>query len=1714
MAFSSFFSWIVFMNFILSTNAISNSCSPGQYCFPSGVTPTNYPCPIGTYGYNLPVNQPCPVCPSGTYTNTVGQSSCSSCQSGGYSSLRIMTGNSTSSNIVTGNNTGLIVVSGFITGTITGYGAIIQTGTIVNTGVTVTGVVNDNPAQSYLNQNTASITNTITNDGGALITIVADSTITISATSDKSITVNIVSNGNNIGSGTTTYNNGGYNSISGTVYGNGQTNNMITTTITITGPITSTAKVTLTGVITGNLIVTVAGPDVCFPCQPGTYSNSGDGYCKTCPAGSYSGVGFGFCTTCPPGTSSTPGSAKCVLPPLTTSNQFNLCVAGSIRPICAYTSNLQNQGLVPIGTDFSQFGQFIFNFTMANFPPQSNFGSITTIPTITPLVFTNNNQCILFYVLNNGDPGVDPKSTARSLCFQIALPYQLGNNFLVSVGNLLGTFGYLVSVNNVLNVVLINDPSTSSFPGIYIQCYPGYGMSVSNINCQQCISGTYSPSFSGQSACMICPAGSYCDGIGLTTYISCPSGTYSTDGAVSCSANCPYGYYPGPNQACLTVVGLQSSATSTINQFYICGDKGGGLYCLREPSGQNYVYPSFQDSSSLWTLYSSINNLLVPLSNPTWFACMYGIWSSSNTQVRIIDHNGNYCGSAYSQWTLEPYNTKLIIRNNYNGAYIQLTSGNTFYCGTPPCVNVEPSGMGSDTLAFLQCQPGYGAVLIGTSYQCQVCPVGTYWLKEESFCHQCASATTPGSVSCADTTAITSIFCSPNQICQGSINGMPNCYGSTGGCLWGQNDCKTNKDCSKYNSGSPSYTDHYTCNQLGLNAAGNVYWGYSSCPIAQPLTNLMCTSGFCQQLNNGVPTCYGSSGGCLWYSDCTTNDDCLKYNTASASYSNQQTCSQLITNNVPSSYWGFLSCGVQSQITCSHNKFCQGLNSQNMPTCYGKSGGCLWNTNDCNVDSYCLKYSSLSPQYTDGKTCDQFLTDSTGVGSDYWALSSCSCRNPTSFQLCTDSTKKNCVTSNLITPPSSPDYTWTRWSNGDAGTCFITKNQNSITRQATIAMEINNNWIVGAWYNAIILTTNPGYYGWNSPYLWNFQGINTFLGITKSENNQQFIINGVGNQWDGLPIQITSLQQCAANYNNGQSNSPSCCGQSGGTITNSQYICPASSPTCVNYIVGNQWGTCTQHCSASYNGGKSPAPTCCDQPDTITSDSQYICPASAPICVNYITGYQWGICTSERGIAETPAIYVPICGPGYYWDNIVITCVQKIVSSITCQPGYGFFVSSGSCQQCVPGTYYVKSESTCQFCPDNTYSNIYGAISCVTCPYGTSSSLGNPCTYCPGGTIPLVPNGCRFSPANTTAMGMQKALASNTAGTSINPGSEVSQPITTPGLYSCLAATVASPCSAGTFYIDPSNPNACLPCPAGSYCPYPGTDILSVIPCPANTFSGNGSIACSSSCTPPDSYTCAYVYNNQPQWCPGGSLCVYPSSSSSSPAFINTPGGIAVTTIGISAGLGTIAYTANVLRVVYILRSASSISYSDAFPQAINIIRSGRLENTDNLVIVRGARVAPEQIPRANIITQTQVRSAAQQRAEAAFARKEAQRTQTEANARNAENPQLERQAAGNEERVVVEEEIQVERAQGQSSFNDIEAVTAENEIVDEGAVAAASDGISIPSAGAADAAQLATVAESGWNAAAMSDVVGSMGEASVGSEVGDVPGIVFVGFE
>lgn len=85
--------------------------------------------------------------------------------------------------------------------------------------------------------------------------------------------------------------------------------------------------------------------------------------------------------------------------------------------------------------------------------------------------------------------------------------------------------------------------------------------------------------------------------------------------------------------------------------------------------------------------------------------------------------------------------------------------------------------------------------------------------------------------------------------------------------------------------------------------------------------------------------------------------------------------------------------GTSSPIKCGINNFCVNVKNDKA-YCYGKSSGCLWNTNDCSSTSDCSKYNvNTSPQYTDGGEYGSINcnTYSSSNPADNWQCDACGC---------------------------------------------------------------------------------------------------------------------------------------------------------------------------------------------------------------------------------------------------------------------------------------------------------------------------------------------------------------------------------------------------------------------------------------------------------------------------------------------------------------------------------------------------------------------------------------------------------------------------------------------------------------------------------------------------------------------------------------------------
>ncbi len=137
-----------------------------------------------------------------------------------------------------------------------------------------------------------------------------------------------------------------------------------------------------------------------------------------------------------------------------------------------------------------------------------------------------------------------------------------------------------------------SNTSTPTTANMGYMCRPGYYCPVQATNMMQCNAGSYNPNY-GQSACLSCPPGSLCMGLGLTNYSACPLGSYCPLGSPA-PIGCPPGtfsnqYNIGNVSDCLPCLRGQfcaSTGMSTTSGFCIAG-----FFC--NAGSASYVYVSF-----------------------------------------------------------------------------------------------------------------------------------------------------------------------------------------------------------------------------------------------------------------------------------------------------------------------------------------------------------------------------------------------------------------------------------------------------------------------------------------------------------------------------------------------------------------------------------------------------------------------------------------------------------------------------------------------------------------------------------------------------------------------------------------------------------------------------------------------------------------------------------------------------------------------------------------------------------------------------------------------------------------------------------------------------------------------------------------------------------------------------------------------------------------
>lgn len=418
-------------------------------------------------------------------------------------------------------------------------------------------------------------------------------------------------------------------------------------------------------------------------CSSGSYAT--DGVCYTCPAGYYCPNITLSPQPCPAGYYSNSNAIQCTI-----CNAGYLCVAqstsptptdrpcplGAYCPAGATTATLCPAGTMGTHTNGVSEADACTDCTAGYSCPEGTQGA------------TASNVCAEGFYCPPGSPFPTPcpsgtysntqGSTTRAACALCPEGY-----FCPA-----GTARYAAN------------PCP---PGFF--CPAGTGNGFDN----GCPVGTYSPEYKATNGrqCYVCPPGSYCPIIGLTTNIPCPAGTYQPEAGAYRCLPCQAGW------ACPTI-GMTSSMTTPCSQ---------GHYCP-EGTAQADKFPCPGGS------FSRLTNLK---DGSECFACWQGYACPAGALTPVDCVQGYYCPG-----TPPPSNGVEITL----GAYAGVT---TSYVTEFPC----PAGSYSsqaNLYASDQCSPcpageyctGGGAApngLCGSGYYCptssfqvnqEACKAGTY----------------------------------------------------------------------------------------------------------------------------------------------------------------------------------------------------------------------------------------------------------------------------------------------------------------------------------------------------------------------------------------------------------------------------------------------------------------------------------------------------------------------------------------------------------------------------------------------------------------------------------------------------------------------------------------------------------------------------------------------------------------------------------------------------------------------------------------------------------------------------------------------------------------------------------------------------------------------------------------------------------------------------
>lgn len=988
-----------------------------------------------------------------------------------------------------------------------------------------------------------------------------------------------------------------------------------------------------------------------------------------------------------------------------------------------------------------------------------------------------------------------------------------------------------------------------------------------------CSGGDFEP----MSAASICPAGSYCPE-GSSAAITCPSGTYSSSvGSATCqtcpagyicgtgtsdpySVPCPVGYYcaSGSSTASACPTGTFSSRT-TLNSVYECTPCTAGMYCdstgLSEPTGLcdagYFCTPGVERGAA-------VSN---PTSDPGGI-CPIGYVCAEGTANPLPCPRGKYCSSTgLSEPDGDCVAGYLCVEGSTSATPTGSRCALGYYC---------PAG----TLQALPCPAGTYSSSVGlpSVSGCSVCPGGrscstSALVASDGVCLQgfyCPSGSVTGMA----------VVCPIGYYCPSGSSSATACASGMYQPREGQSSCLTCPEGFECSTTTPTAcpAGKYCAARTALSAA-------ISCPTG---TYRPTTGG------RSLLDCYSCPSGYACPSTAMTD---YSSNPCSAGYY----CYTGATSQTPSlsSEGGacpigfFCPSGSSTPTPCAPGKYCS-------TTLLSAPSG------ECSAGSFCVSQATSASSSTSlsisscpgvrsvsscpaGYFCDKASDEPSPCPVGFYRRSGSSlakglsdCTMCQQGSVCSSialtQTSATC-TSSFFCPPGSvysnlfpcpPGY-YCLAGSATPSACQPGTYNSQYNQLSCTACEAGFLCDVSGMISPSVCPA--GYYCPSGSSSATACPVGTSSSFTGLQSSSQCTPCAPGKYCSSTALSAPSADCFAGSYCSWGSSlgSPSPLA-SNGVCTDLRVCLPGRScPSSYYCPLGSSSGTSCPSGTLLSSEGMSDSSAC------ETCPVSYYCEPSVgrTVC--------WGgfVCT---GGATWPTPLDNdggyICPLGYYCDPSTFDSEQP------CSPGtFSDKLGSSSCFSC-PSGFVCPSEATIvpTICPAGQYC-AEGSIAAVDCPLGTfrpstGGSALSSCLSCPAGKY------CELegltAPTGDCDAGYICVSGASTATPSDGVYPNSNGPCS-PGYYCLSGATSPSICPAGTYRSDyggTDEASSCLACPAGRICMSPGEiSDLGSSPCSAGYYCELGVSVTNPLSVVTDGGALCPLYNYCPEGSSAGTPC-------------------------------------------------------------------------------------------------------------------------------------------------------------------------------------------------------------------------------------------------